>query len=581
MKKRLGELLIHRGILTPEQLQRALALQREEKALLGEVLLRLGFVHQAHLGEALAEQYGVRFVALENENVDPQVALLVPENFCRQNLLVPFRICDDVLCVAMVAPDNLWAISEIELLTGYRVENCVASPMSILRILDRCFDRKLLTRQTIIDMRFEELKKRGESKRADILAADTIDSSDAPVIRLVNSIITGGIAVGASDIHFEAQDPEMRIRYRIDGVLYDNMNIPKHIEGALVSRLKVMADLDITERRHPQDGHIAHASGNRTYDLRVSTMPTINGEKVVIRILEKDQDLFRLDRLGLLPEQIQTANRFISHPYGMILVTGPTGSGKSTTLYAMLRELSSSETNIVTLEDPVEHQMHGINQIPVDATYGISFAEGLKYILRQDPNIIMVGEIRDGETAEIAVQASLTGHLLLSTLHTNTASAAPTRLIDLGVPPFLIGSSLIGVIAQRLLRRICPSCRAPLEGKLDLSPEFAPCAERLADAELFHGTGCDQCFGTGYRGRCGVYELLPASPGIVSLIERRATTGEIEEQAVREGMQTLAAAGIEKALAGETTLEEVRQHVLVWESPEELTPATPWAEASS
>jgi len=567
-KKRLGELLIQQGLLSEEQLQRALEVQREEKLLLGEILLRLGFVRRADLGRALSQQHGVPFLELENEDVNPQLALLLPENYARQHMILPFRIEGNKLCVAMVAPDDLWAISECEELTGYQVEPYIASPTAIARVLDRCFDRKLLTRQTIIDMRFEELKRGGAADKVDLLEAESIEAGDAPVIRLVNSILTGGIRTGASDIHFEPQDPEMRVRYRVDGVLYDNMTIPSHIEGALVSRIKVMADLDITERRHPQDGHITYQLGGKPYDLRVSTMPTVLGEKVVIRVLEKDPDLFRLDRLGFSPAQKATLDRFLSHPYGMILVTGPTGSGKSTSLYAMLNYLNRPETNIVTLEDPVENQIHGMNQISVNPAYGMSFAEGLKYILRQDPNIIMVGEIRDGETAEIAVQAALTGHLLLSTLHTNNASSAPTRLIDLGVQPFLIASSLIGVVAQRLLRRICPSCKAPWEPSEEFLEQFGSAAEELSRAALFKGKGCDECFGTGYRGRCGVFELLTISPRIADLIERGASSVEIEEQAVKEGMQTLLTAGLDRALAGETTLEEVREHVLVWEQSE-------------
>jgi type IV pilus assembly protein PilB len=569
MKKKLGELLVQSGVLTPEQLEQALALQRDEKGLLGEILLRLGFVRQADLGRALAEQHGVPFVALETEDTNPQVALLLPESFCRQRLLAPFRVCGDTLSVAMVAPDDLWAVSETEHLTGYLVEPFVASASAILRVLDRCFDRKLLTRQTIIDMRLEELKRGGAAHKSDLLAAEAIDSSDAPVIRLVNSILTGGIRAGASDVHFEPQHPEMRVRYRVDGVLYDNMNIPRHIETPLVSRLKVMADLDITERRHPQDGHISYTTEKKTYDLRVSTMPTVAGEKVVIRVLEKDADLFRLARLGFSPAQQQIVDHFLSHPYGMLLVTGPTGSGKSTTLYAALNQLNRTEKNIITLEDPVENQIHGMNQITVDPNYGMSFAEGLKYILRQDPNIIMVGEIRDGETAQIAVQSALTGHLLLSTLHTNNAAAAPTRLTDLGVQPFLIASSLIGVVAQRLLRRVCSGCRSPRKPDPELLAGFGPYASRLEGAETCVGVGCDRCLGTGYRGRVGVFELMLVSPALALLVERRASSAQIQEHAVREGMKTLTDAALDKALSGDTTLEEVRERVLVWETTEE------------
>ena len=570
-KKRLGELLVGQGVLTPDQLAQALETQREEKALLGEILLRMGLVRQADLGVALAEQHGVPFVALEDEDVDAQVALLLPEAFSRKHLLAPFRVAGGALHVAMMAPDDLWATSEIQLLTGYEVEPYVTSPSAILRLLDQCFDRKVLARQTIIDMRFEELKKTGSGEKADLLLDDATDSCDAPVVRLLNSILTGGIAAGASDVHFEPQHPEMRVRYRIDGVLYDNMVIPSHIEAPLVSRVKVMADLDITERRHPQDGHISFVSERKNYDLRVSTMPTVNGEKVVIRVLEKDPEKFNLDHLGLSARQRATVERFLGHPYGMILVTGPTGSGKSTSLYAMLNQLNQPQTNIITLEDPVENQMPGMNQVGIDPNFGMTFASGLKYILRQDPDIVMVGEIRDGETAEIAVQAALTGHLLLSTLHTNDAAGAVTRLADLGVQPFLVASSLIGVVAQRLLRRVCPHCKTPEERSPALLEQLGPGAAALERAELFKGVGCDQCFGTGYRGRCGVFELMPISAGIAELVERNASANEIKALAVQEGMDTLTDAAIAKVAAGETTLQEVRERVLVWEQAEPQT----------
>jgi len=331
-KKRLGDLLIQRGVLTPQQLDRALELQRQEKGLLGEVLLRMGVVRQTDLGRALAEQHGVPFVALEDERIDPQVAMLVPESFCREHVVVPYRVEGAMLHVAMVQPDDLWVISEIELLTGYEAEASVAGPSSILRAVEQCFDRQVLARQTIVDMRIEELRKGGQAQDGEFTAAEAIEAADPPVVRLVNSILSGGITSGASDVHLEPQHPEMRVRYRVDGVLYDNMVIPTHIEPALVSRVKVMADLDITERRHPQDGHISFAADNKTYDLRVSTMPTVAGEKVVIRILEKDLERFHLNKVGLMPGQRAAVDGFLAHPYGMILVTGPTGSGKTTTL---------------------------------------------------------------------------------------------------------------------------------------------------------------------------------------------------------------------------------------------------------
>jgi len=564
-KEKLGQILVRRGVLTDKQLAEALARQSDENALIGDTLVGLGFIRPADLADALSEQHGLPFVDLEEKEADLQLVMLLPEAFCRQHSLAPFEIAEGRLSVAMVAPDDLWAISEIELLTGYPVQPCVALRPAIHRVLDRCFDRSLLTRQTIIDMRMEELKKTGKVESVDLLAVDAVDASDVPVVRLANSIIRAGIDGNASDIHLEPQHPEMRVRNRIDGVLYETTRIPKHIESALVARLKVMADLDITERRHPQDGHISFNNRDRSFDLRVSTMPSVLGEKIVIRILEKQPDMFRIGRLGFSDRQRAIIGRFLGHPHGMILVTGPTGSGKSTSLYAMLQKLNTSETNIITLEDPVENQVQGMTQINVDPNFGMSFASGLKYILRQDPDVIMVGEIRDGETARIAIQAALTGHLLLSTLHTNDAAGAVTRLIDLGVQPFLMASSLIGVVAQRLLRRVCPSCGDPFEPGQELREEFRAYADDLEGAQLRKGEGCEQCFETGYRGRCAVFEVMPVSASLVKLIERSAAINEIEAQAIDEGMETLVQAAVRLAASGATTLDEVRQRVLVWE----------------
>ncbi len=568
-KKRIGEILLQRGVLEAEQLEQALSAQREEKMLLGEVLLRMGIVKQDELGKGLALQHGVPYVALGDEEVYDQVVLLLPEEFCRKHVAVPFKASGDTIHVAMVWPDNLWVRSEIHLLTGYKIKPYVSLPSGILHLLDQCFDRQMRARQTIIDMRLEELKKGGVGGKADLMSVDAVSASDVPVVRLVNSIVSGGIAGGASDVHFEPQFPEMRVRYRIDGVLYDNMLIPNHIESALVSRVKVMAELDITERRHPQDGHISFAHEGKSYDLRVSTMPTVTGEKIVLRVFEKDSSKFGVDQLGFSPEQLAAVERFISHPYGMILVTGPTGSGKSTSLYAMLNTLNKPDKNIITLEDPVENQMHGMNQIGVDANFGMSFSSGLKYILRQDPDIIMIGEIRDAETAEIAVQAALTGHLFLSTLHTNDAAGAVTRLIELGVQPFLVASSLIGVIAQRLMRKVCPDCRLPVSAPADLIDELGPYREELSNVQLYQGKGCERCFGTGYRGRCGIFELLTISPAMSEAIEGRASSNVLKQQALADGMVPLLKSGIDRVIAGESSLEEVREHVLVWEKSEE------------
>jgi type IV pilus assembly protein PilB len=414
-----------------------------------------------------------------------------------------------------------------------------------------------VARQTVVDMKMADLEA-AEQAIDEELSADVVAEEDqAPVVRLVRAILMGAINASTSDIHLEPHQPEMRVRYRVDGVLQSVMTIPRHIEEAVVARIKVMATMDTTESRRPQDGQLAmHEAGSRV-NFRVSTIPTVGGEKVVMRLLDESSRSFNLDHLGMNPRDLKIIHQLIDKPYGMIVVTGPTGSGKSTTMYAVLSKLNSVSRNIVTVEDPVEYRLPGINQVASDNEYGLGFANALKYIMRQDPDVIMVGEIRDHETAVTAVQAASTGHLLLSTLHTNDAVGAVARLNDLGIDSFKIGGALLGSIAQRLLRTICPHCKEPVEANKHYLNALSHGAKAPADVVFFRGRGCKKCLGTGYAGRAAIYEIMVVTPTMAQAIENGLPTSKLREQAIREGMIELAAAGLEQVYAGRTTLEEV------------------------
>jgi type IV pilus assembly protein PilB len=557
----LGTLLVNRGLLTPQALEAALAVRRDENALLGEILLRQGAITEEDLSAALQEQHGVEYRTLDWGSIDPQLAQLIPESLARSRLVLPVAVRDETLVLAMVAPDDLETISEVELLTGYPVEPIGTSPGQMLAALEQCFDEKITARQTIIDMRVEEIRS-GHAEGADDDSSQSYDPNDAPVVRLVNSVISGGVRVRASDIHLEPQGNNVRVRYRVDGELQEIMTIPPRIMPAVVSRIKVMADMDITEHRRPQDGHIALVEGGRSLDLRISTIPTVCGEKVVARIVDRAASQFEFDRLGFPEQEYQRIRAMMDHPHGMLLATGPTGSGKSTTLYTVLTELNQPNRNIVTVEDPVEYQLEGINQIQVDAEFGLGFASALKYLLRQDPDVLMVGEIRDRETAQTAIQAALTGHLLLSTMHTNDAVGVVTRLADLGIDSFLIADALVGVIAQRLVRRNCEDCKEVYEPSPAALKALASQSRYDGSHEFFRGTGCDKCSGTGFYRRIPISESLVVTPTIKQVVERGAPSSEIHAIAVEEGMATLATAGFARALAGETTVEEVRQKLV-------------------
>jgi type IV pilus assembly protein PilB len=556
MAGRLGDILVQRGIITEAQLQSVLASQGSERGMLGEMLCRRGLITIEQLGSALEEQFEVPFTRIVPEAVNSQVARMLPENMARTQQAVPIAVADGRMTLAMVAPDNIETIGEAELLSGYRVEPVAALESEVQATLDRGFDDRIVARQTIVDMKLAELESVSRLLETE-LDPQAAEEADAPVVRLVRAILAGAINAGASDIHLEPHVPEMRVRYRVDGELQQVMTIPDHIEEAVIARIKVMADMDTTENRRPQDGNLTFHEAGSKGSLRVSTIPTVGGEKVVMRILDEGNRIFSLEQLGIDPHNHKLLKQFIDKPYGMFVVTGPTGSGKSTTLYAVLSALNSVQRNIVTIEDPVEYRLTGINQVASDNDHGMGFATGLKYIMRQDPDVIMVGEIRDHETAMIAVQAALTGHLLISTLHTNDAVGAVARLHDLGIDPFKIGGSLLGSVAQRLLRVICPECREPCEPNRAMLESLTTDVAALEEVTFFHGRGCRKCLGTGYFGRVPIFEIMVVCPRLAEAIESNLPTTKIREIAIDEGMVELSAAGLARAVEGKTTVEEV------------------------
>jgi type IV pilus assembly protein PilB len=556
MAGRLGDILVRQGAITEEQLQIALHSQGSEKGMLGAILIRRGWINVQQLGAALEEQFEVPFRMVAPLAVNPQVVRLLPESLLRDRQMVPLAVEQNTLTLAMVAPDDIEAIAEVELIGGYRVQPVVAVQHDVLATIDHGYDERIVARQTIVDMKLADLVAAAATAQVEARAADS-GEADAPVVRLVRSILMGAVNANVSDIHLEPHIPQMRVRYRVDGELQQVMTIPQHTEEAVVARIKVMAEMDTTETRRPQDGHISVVEAGAKASLRVSTIPTVGGEKVVMRVLDDGNKTFRLDTLGMTPANLAAVQELIAKPHGMIVITGPTGSGKSTTMYAMLSALNNIDTNIVTVEDPVEYRLPGVNQVNADSQYGLGFANALKYIMRQDPDVIMVGEIRDHETAQTAVQAALTGHLLISTLHTNDAVGAVARLNDLGVDPFKVGGALLGSFAQRLLRSICPECKEPCEPNQKLLDTLARDKPISADAVFYHGRGCRKCLGSGYAGRLPIYEIMTVTPPLAEAIERGSPSTLLRKMAVEQGMCELTEAGLAQALAGRTTIEEV------------------------
>ncbi len=549
--KGLGQTLVEAGVITPETLAVALTRAEQAREQIGETLVALGAVSQEDVLKALATQCGVPFLPAEAVPFTLPVLKNLSPKYLRQYEACPVSLEGNTLTVATADPSNPLVVDDLRQTLGLQIKLCVAPKEAILAAIERTYGASTALQKIVEGMGAGE----GEGEREEDITQLRDMAFEAPVVRLVNLLIEEAVAAEASDIHIEPSEDTLRVRYRIDGILYDLEAPPRRLQAAVTSRVKLMAELNIAERRLPQDGRIRMTLNGRRVDIRVSSIPTIHGESLVMRLLDRSSVFMPFDKLGFGPETASTFDRLIKQPNKILLVTGPTGSGKTTTLYAALDKINAPEKKIITIEDPVEYQLKGINQIAVRPKIGLTFAGGLRHIVRQDPDIIMVGEIRDLETAEIAVQAALTGHLVFSTLHTNDAPGAITRLQDMGVEPYLIASVLSGVLAQRLVRRICQTCRildAPDPGDL--------LAIGVTDAQgvkLFRGEGCGACRKTGYKGRVGTYELFIITEEIRSLILRRASTGEIRRVAVEQGMVSLREDAWTKARAGLTTVEEI------------------------
>lgn len=550
-KKRLGDILLEHNLITPEQLQKALEEQKATGSRLGEVLVRLKFVSEIDIAKILSKQLEIPLVDLRDQYIDEEICNIIPAGFADNNKVLPLRTEGKELVVAVSDPLNVLILDDLRVITNYKIRPVIATESQISEFIQRY----LRKRNYISDVMIEEAEDSGDNE-VDI-AVTLQEVNDAPVVRLVNSIIEQAVAERASDIHIEVMNKKGRVRFRIDGILREVVAPPLNLMPSVISRIKILAKLDISEKRLPQDGRIQLIVNKQEIDLRVSTLPTIFGEKVVIRVLNKSLNMFDLRELGFESEIVQSYERLLRSSYGMLLVTGPTGSGKTTTLYATLKELNDPKKNIITVEDPVEYQLSGINQVAINSRIGLTFANCLRSILRQDPNIIMVGEIRDGETAEIAVRSAMTGHLVLSTLHTNDAVSATLRLIDMGIEPYLVASSVRGVIAQRLVRRLCDQCKE----KYKLAPAAPECQIFNLNPEeehyFFRAKGCSYCGNTGYRGRVAIFELFVMGQEERELVLGKANTEKLRSVAISKGMKTLREDGLAKALKGLTSLEEV------------------------
>ncbi len=553
---RLGELLLKEGLITKAQLEKAVGEQKNKGGKIGSNLVRLGFIDEKTLTSFLSKQFGVPPVDLATEEIDPEVLKLVPESIAQKYLLIPVKRKGSTLYVAMADPSNIFAIDDIKFLTGYNVEPLVASEIAIKEAIDRYYDSATTLADIVAGFEGEEIEVVGEEEEEDVVDLKKA-TEEAPVIKLVNLILTDAIKKGASDIHIEPYEKEMRVRFRIDGVLHEIMKPPLKLKNAIVSRIKIMSQLDIAERRLPQDGRIKLKMKDRDIDFRVSVLPTIFGEKVVLRILDKSNLQLDMRKLGFEEKALKDFMDAIHKPWGMVLVTGPTGSGKTTTLYSALTELNKVTENISTAEDPVEYNLPGINQVQMHEEIGLNFATALRAFLRQDPDIIMVGEIRDYETAEIAVKAALTGHLVLSTLHTNDAPSTVSRLLNMGIEPFLIASSVNLILAQRLARRICTECKEEVKVHPQALIDLGVHPDEAKDFVCYKGRGCPNCGNTGYKGRIALYEVMPMHEELKELVLNGASAGEIKKEAVRLGMKTLRQSGITKVKEGTTTIEEV------------------------
>jgi type IV pilus assembly protein PilB len=572
MSVRLGEILIKESLITQEQLQKALDFQRANGGKLGSCLTKMGFITDDDITGVLSRQYGVPSINLKYYEIDPTVIKLIPVDTAVRYQVVPLSRVGSVLTIAMTDPTNVFAMDDIKFMTGFNVEPVVASESAIGEAITRFYggansngeELSNLMKDLVEDD--QELELAGEEAETDAATLEKA-AEEAPIIKLVNLILTDSVKRGASDIHIEPYELEMRVRFRVDGVLQTVMSPPLRLKDAITSRLKIMAKLDIAEKRLPQDGRIMikyKSEGKRKeLDFRVSTVPTLYGEKVVMRLLDKENLRLDMTKLGFEPESLRKFERNISKPYGMVLVTGPTGSGKTNTLYSSVATLNKVETNIMTAEDPVEFQLGGINQVQMKEQIGLNFAAALRAFLRQDPNIILVGEIRDFETAEIGVKAALTGHLVLSTLHTNDAPSTISRLMNMGIEPFLVATSVNLICAQRLVRRICTNCKEELEVPQQALIDAGYSPEEAKTTKIYHGKGCSTCNKGGYKGRTGLYEVMEINDELRELILVGASALELKKKAIEQGMITLRRSGLIKVALGQTTMEEVLRETVL------------------
>lgn len=555
-KIRLGDCLVQKGLLTEEQLNNALQEQKNKGLKLGETVVALGYVEENDVIDVLCDQLGIEYIDLRKIKIDEEVGKMLNEDFIRKNCLIPIgydQLVPNVLRVAMADPMDIVAIDDISIITNLQVDPVLSTRAQIEYQIDKLYGA---TKAIAAAEQYRKEREKDKAKLSDASEAERQDDVDnSPIVQLVRSILEQGVRRRASDIHIEAMEYEVRVRYRIDGALVKVATYDIDFLSAIVARIKIIGGMDIAEKRKPQDGRIAMTVDRREYDVRVSILPTVNGEKIVMRLTSKENLTRDKKNLGFSEEELEKFDRILKNPHGIILVTGPTGSGKSTTLYTALSELNTEDVNIITVEDPVEANMEGINQVHVNEKAGLTFAAALRSILRQDPDIIMIGEIRDGETAGIAVKAAITGHLVVSTLHTNGTASTITRLADMGIEPYMIGDSLVGVIAQRLVRRLCPDCKRPVQATED--------EKRLLGVDINQpltiyepGTECSTCGGVGYFGRIGVYEIMPVNNELRIKIAAGARADELKAQAVADGMHTLKDSGIRLCLEGTTSFKE-------------------------
>lgn len=545
---RLGQLLMRAGIITDQQLNDALEVYRATGSPLGRVLVDLGYASQGAILSVMAKQIGIEYIDFSERRPESDAIAAVPKELAQRYILMPVSITDGTLLVAMADPQNVLALDDLRILTSYDIKPAISTKDDIIATIEEYY--KLAEHR-------EESDFIGTEDVGDDLLRELTDvQSEAPAVKLVNYIIQRAVADRASDIHIEPQETDLRVRFRVDGVLLEAMRSPKSTQQAMISRFKIMAEMDIADSRRPQDGHCAITVGQHKLDFRVSTLPTVYGERVVLRILRKDSILLQLSDLGFLPPTLERFEASFTKPYGAILVTGPTGSGKSTSLYAAINVLNDPARHIITAEDPVEYRLPGVNQCQMNHKAGLTFARALRSFLRCSPDVILVGEIRDQETAQIAIESALTGHLVLSTLHTNDAASAVTRLIEMGVEPFLVSSAVDCILAQRLARKLCDDCKQEWSPKKEVLIEAGYAADNLPEA-VYRAVGCKKCGGTGYRGRIGVHEVLMMTEDISRLCVEEATSEDIKRVAISQGMLTLRQDGLEKVRMGLTSIEEV------------------------